>query len=75
MRMYSGVKNCIWLQALTLLHILPREDELMYDCVKQKPLKDISASSHNRFLKINKKTLRKKASKEKQGPPVRCLCL
>ena len=35
-RIYSGVKNCIWLQALTLMETLPREGELRYDCIKTK---------------------------------------
>ena len=36
---YSGVKNLTWLQALTLVHILPREGELRYDCIKTKTIK------------------------------------
>ena len=38
-RIDSGVKNSIWLQALTLMEILPREGELRYDCIKTKPNK------------------------------------
>ena len=36
---YFGVKNLIWLQALTLVQILPREGEQKYDCIKTKTIK------------------------------------
>ena len=39
---YYGVKNCVWLQALTLLHFLPIEDQLRYDCIKAKTIKSYS---------------------------------
>ena len=61
-RIYTGVKTWIWLQALTLVHILPRQGELRHDFIKA--IKDVSTS----------KKKKKKTSKEKEGP-VRCLWL
>ena len=61
---YFGVKNLIWLQALTLVQILPREGEQKYDCIKTKTLKGISTFFPVHSLKIHNKTLRKKAPKK-----------
>ena len=71
---YSGAKNCIWLQALTLVLIFPKEGKRRCDGIKQKPLKNISTSFWVYSLKIHKETLLKKTSKEKVGP-VRCIML
>ena len=37
---YSGVKNCIWLPVVTLVHTLPKECELRSDCIKTKTIKN-----------------------------------
>ena len=64
-RIYYGVKKWTWLQALTLVHILPRESELRYDCIKQKPLKGISTSSCP-FFKNTSENIGEKSKQRKR---------
>ena len=73
-RVYSGVKHWISLQTLTLVHILPREGELRYDCIKTKPIKGYFNLFSCPFFKNTSENIEKKASKEKEGP-VRCFYL
>ena len=70
----SGVNNCIWLQALTLEEILPREGELWYDCIKTKNIERYFNCFLCSFFKNTRGNIEEK-SRQRKKHLLRCLCL